>query len=219
MLQVLEVNTEISPRASVIWMHGLGADGYDFIDIPAQLDLPKELGVRFVFPHAPIRPVQYAGGEKMRAWFDVVSIDRKSKEDEQGIRKSEEMIKQLISKELALGIPSEKIILAGFSQGGAIALHCGLRYPEKLAGILVLSSWLLLSKTVKAERNIANQQTPILMMHGTDDPLIPISWAVNSCNYLKEIDCHATMSSYSMQHTVCSEEVAAIGVWFRKLLS
>jgi phospholipase/carboxylesterase len=218
MLQTLEINPEISPRASVIWMHGLGADGHDFVDIVPQLNLPKELGVRFVFPHAPIRPVQYAGNEKMRAWFDVISIDRKSKEDESGIRQSEKEICQLISQELSLGIPSEKIILAGFSQGGAMALHCGLRYPEKLAGILVLSSWLLMSQAVVSERNIVNQQTPILMLHGTDDPLIPIDWAIKSCDYLKEINYHVTMSSYPMQHTVCSEEIAAIGIWLRELL-
>ncbi|EKE01171.1 MAG: hypothetical protein ACD_21C00200G0004 [uncultured bacterium] len=219
MLQALEINPEISPRASVIWLHGLGASGYDFIDIVPQLNLPKDLGVRFVFPHAPVRPVQYAGGEKMRAWFDVGNLERHAKEDEDGMRKSEKTIGQIISQELALKIPSEKIVLVGFSQGGAMALQCGLRYPEKLAGILVLSAWLPLAHAVVLERNISNQQTPILMLHGTLDPLIPIDWATKSCNHLKELGYHATISAYPMQHTVCPEEIAAIGTWLRTLLS
>lgn len=219
MLQTLEINPEISPRASVIWLHGLGASGHDFIDIAAQLNLPKELGVRFVFPHAPIRPVQYNNNTKMRAWFDFANIEHHAKEDEIGIKKSQESVAQLISQELANNIPSEKIVLAGFSQGGAMALQCGLRYPKKLAGILVLSAWLPLPHAVITERNIANQQTPILMLHGTNDPLIPLDWAMEGCNYLKEIGYHAELSSYPMQHTVCPEEIAAIGAWLRELLS
>jgi phospholipase/carboxylesterase len=219
MLQTLEINPETAPRASVILLHGLGASGHDFSDIAKQLNLPKELGVRFVFPHAPVRPVQYADNAKMRAWFDLASLERHAKEDEAGMRKSEEMIAELIAQELARGIPSEKIILAGFSQGGAMALQCGLRYPEKLAGILVLSAWLPLTHMVLVERNIANQQTPILMLHGTGDSVVPLKWAMESCTCLKEIGYHVTISSYPMQHAVCPEEIAAIGVWLRKLLS
>ena len=219
MLQFLEINPKISPRASVIWMHGLGADGYDFIDIVEQMNLSKELGIRFIFPHAPIRTVKYADNTKMRAWFDVISLARDATEDEDGIRKSEQMIAQLISQELKMNIPSTKIVLAGFSQGGAMALQCGLRYPQKLAGILVLSAWLPLTHSVLAEKNTVNQQTPILMLHGTDDSLIPLSWAVESCNYLKKIDYHATISSYPMQHTVCPEEIATISTWLYNLLS
>lgn len=219
MLRHLEINPETPPRASVILLHGLGASGHDFIDIATELNLPKELGVRFVFPHAPVRPIQYAGNTKMRAWFDLVSLEHNAKEDQIGIKKSEKFIAELISKELALNIPSEKIILAGFSQGGAMALQCGLRYPQKLAGILVLSAWLPLVHSVISERNIANQQTPILMQHGTADPLIPLKWAMESYNYLKEIGYHATISSYPMQHTICPKEIVAIGAWLRELLS
>jgi len=219
MLRTLEINPEIAPRASVILLHGLGASGHDFSDIAEQLDLPKELGVRFVFPHAPIRPVQYAGNTKMRAWFDLVNLEYHAKEDEIGMRKSEEMIAELIAQELARDIPSEKIILAGFSQGGAMALQCGLRYPKKLAGILVLSAWLPLVHTILAERSIANQQTPILMLHGTEDSVLPLNWAVESCNSLKEMGYPVTLSFYPMQHTVCPEEIVAISVWLRKLLS
>ena len=219
MLQTLEINPEISPRASIIWLHGLGASGYDFIDIAKELNLPKELGVRFVFPHAPVRPVQYANNAKMRAWFDVLEIKHHAKEDELGIKKSEITIAELISQELALNIPSEKIVLAGFSQGGAMALQCGLRYPKKLAGILVLSAWLPLPHSVTLERNIANQKTPILMQHGTADPLIHLEWAMEGYDYLKEIGYNIKIASYPMQHTVCPEEITAIGLWLRELLS
>lgn len=218
MLQSLEINPKIPARASVIWLHGLGADGHDFFDIVPQLDLPKELGIRFIFPHAPVRTIQYANNERMRAWFDVIKIEYDTKEDEIGIRTSEEMIAELIARELALNIPSEKIVLAGFSQGGAMALQCGLRYHQKLAGILVLSAWLPLRRTVISERTSINQQTPILMLHGTDDTLIPLSWAEKSCNYLQELGYHATIASYPMQHAVCAREIAAIGLWLRKLL-
>ena len=218
MLQTIEINPKLSPSASVIWMHGLGADGYDFADIVPSLNLPKELNVRFVFPHAPIRAVKYAGGARIRAWFDVADINRRVKEDETGIRESEKLIGQLIERELAQKIPSQKIALAGFSQGGAMALQCGLRYPEKLAGILVLSAWLPLTRTVVSERSVANQQTPILMLHGTDDSLIPLSWAKESCDYLQKIGYHAECSSYPMQHAVCPEEIAMIGTWLSNLL-
>ena len=218
MLQTIEINPKLSPSASVIWMHGLGADGYDFADIVPSLNLPKELNVRFVFPHAPVRAVKYAGGAKIRAWFDVVDINHRVGEDEAGIRESEKLIGHLIEKELAQKIPSQKIILAGFSQGGVMALQCGLRYPKKLAGILVLSAWLPLTHSVVSERNAANQQTPILMLHGTDDDLVPLSWAEESCDYLQKIGYHAKLSSYPMQHTVCPEEITMIGKWLRDLL-
>lgn len=219
MLRTLEINPEVSPRSSVIWMHGLGASGHDFVDILPQLNLPVELGIRFVFPHAPVRHVKYTGGTKMRAWFDIVNLDHDAKEDEAGIRDSEKFITQLINREVERGIPSRKIVLTGFSQGGAMALQCGLRYSEALAGILVLSAWLPLSNTVAAERNIANQKTPILMLHGTIDPLIPLSWAVESCNNLKKLGYCSTICSYPMQHTVCPEEIFEISTWLRNVLS
>jgi phospholipase/carboxylesterase len=219
MLQALEINPEISPRASVIWLHGLGASGHDFVDIVESLNLSRSLGVRFVFPHAPIMPVKYANNTKMRAWFDVISLEQGAQEDAIGIKKSEKMINQLIVKELELSIPGNKFVLAGFSQGGAMALQCGLRYPEKLAGILVLSAWLPLASSVVSERSVANCKTPILMLHGTEDSLIPLDWAVKSRDYLKEIGHSVTMVSYPMQHNVCQEEIAAISVWLNEILS
>jgi phospholipase/carboxylesterase len=142
MLQTITIDPKITPRASVILLHGLGTDGYDLVDLAEQLNLPEQLGVRFVFPHAPVRSILYANNAKMRAWFNVLKIEHHAKEDEAGIRDSENEIIQLITHELSLNIPSEKIILAGFSQGGAMALQAGLRYPQKLGGILVLSAWL-----------------------------------------------------------------------------
>ena len=219
MLQTIEINPEISPRASVIWLHGLGASGYDFVDIVESLNLSSSLGVRFVFPHAPIMPVKYASNTKMRAWFDVVSLERDAQEDGVGIKRSEQLINQLIVKELESNIPSDKIVIAGFSQGGVMALQCGLRYPEKLAGILVLSAWLPLANSVIAERAPVNIETPVLMLHGTDDSLIPLDWAAQSYDYLKEIGHSVSMVSYPMQHNVCPEEINAIGVWLSKVLS
>lgn len=219
MLRTIEINPQSSPTASVIWLHGLGASGYDFVDIVPLLNLPPDLSVRFVFPHAPVQAVTCAGNTKIRAWFNVVEISQcKREEDERGIRESEKLINALIAQELARKIPSRKIVLAGFSQGGVMALQCGLRYPEELAGILVMSAWLPLKHTVFSEKSVVNQKTPILMMHGTADELIPIDWAKESYDYLQELGYNATLSAYPMKHSVCPEELDAIGGWLRKLL-
>lgn len=218
MLQTVEIDPKSSPSASVIWLHGLGADGYDFVDIIPLLNLPPELNVRFVFPHAPIRPVTYAGNTKMRAWFNVVDLKHSSQVDEEGIRKSQELINELIARELAHKKPDYKVILAGFSQGGVMALQCGLRYPKKLTGILVLSGWLFLEDTLSLEKTAINQQVPILMLHGTEDDLIPLNWAQKSSNCLKELDYSVELLSYPVAHSLCAEEVTKIGSWIRKLL-
>ncbi len=218
MLKTVEINPEAQPCASVIWLHGLGASGYDFVDVVPLLNLPKEANVRFVFPHAPVRVVSYTGNTKIRAWFNVIDLKDNMEEDEAGIRESEGLISELISGELARNIPSHKIVLAGFSQGGVMAIHCGLRYPEGLAGILVLSAWLPLKHKVLPEKNINNQKTPILMMHGTDDDLVPLDWAKKSHDYLHKAGYDATLFSYPMRHTVCPEELNVIGEWLRKLL-
>lgn len=220
MLRTVEIgnDSKLPPRASVVWLHGLGASGYDFVDIVPLLNLPQDAGIRFVFPHAPVRTVTYAGNTKIRAWFNVNELKSSMQEDEIDIRESAGLIRELIAKEQEQGIPSHKIVLAGFSQGGAMALQCGLRYPEKLAGILVLSAWLPLKHTVALEKNVANQNTPILMSHGVEDNLIPIGWAKDSCHYLQELGYDATFSSYPMSHTVCPEEITAIGSWLANLL-
>lgn len=217
MLQFIEINSKNTAKFSVIWMHGLGADGNDFVDIIPQLNLSAASEVRFIFPHAPMRKVTWAGNMEMRAWFNVVTLDRSS-EDVEGIRASQALIDELIRHEIARGIRSENIILAGFSQGGAMALHTGLRYPEKLGGIIALSAWLPLAESLNIEKNSVNQNIPILMQHGTLDHLIPLSWAEQSRDYLLAANYQVQFNSYPMQHEVCIEEIHAVGAWLRKVL-
>lgn len=218
MLKTIEVNPKSPPQASVIWLHGLGADGYDFAGIVPELNLPAKYAVRFVFPHAPMRPVKYAGNIRMRAWFDLDRLDIEAKEDKAGICHSQQLINELIENEIKQGIPSNKIVLAGFSQGGAMSLQCGLRFPQKLAGILVLSAWLPLVKELTQERNSVNDATPILMIHGTEDPLLPLDWAKKSYDYLKEMGYQIKFSTYNMPHSVCPEEIVEIGKWLTTVL-
>ena len=218
-LDTVETNPAIKPKASIIWLHGLGADGHDFVDIVPQLSLPAEYAVRFVFPHAPIRPVTINGGFKMRAWFDFYGLTPDAPPDEIGIYNSQQALKQLIDHELTLGIPSHKIVLAGFSQGGAMALHCGLRYTQKLAGILVLSGFLPLADKLATEINVNNQNTPILMTHGQYDDVLPIKWAEQSFDHLKNLALHPKWLSYPMSHQVCSNQIHDIASWLQNILA
>ncbi len=172
-LPALEREPSSPARAAVIWMHGLGADGYDFADIPPMLRLPDDLPVRFIFPHAPRRPVTLNMGMVMPAWYDIKSLDSRG-QDEKGIRESAAHIHRLIEREKERGIASEKIVLGGFSQGGVIALFEGLRHPEKLAGVMVLSSYFALADIVVKEASEANRQIPIFQAHGTHDPMLPV---------------------------------------------
>ena len=221
-LPVVEATSSLPVIASIIWMHGLGADGYDFLDIIPELKLPPTLGVRFIFPHAPQRPVTINGGYVMRAWYDILSlapdIPSPSNEDDVGIRASEQTICALIQREIDKGISASQIILAGFSQGGAMALHVGLRYPQRLAGILVLSAYLPLASSVQAERHIANANVPVLMLHGHEDTVITIEEAESSCVALRECGYAVEWRAYPMAHSLCSQEVYDIGVWLRRLL-
>lgn len=220
MLDKIEINPKKHPEASVIWLHGLGADGHDFSDIVPQLALPEKQGVRFIFPHAPLRPVTLAQGASIRAWFDItaLSIDGINS-DEAAIYASQKAIETLIEQEIARGIPSQKIVLAGFSQGGSMALQCGLRYAKTLAGILVLSGFLPLADKLKAEKNPANQNTPILMLHGELDNVIPLPWAKVSYQNLLELNYNVHWQDYVMQHTVCEEEISTIGRWLQQVLT
>ena len=213
LLPTVEINPIGPARASVIWLHGLGADGHDFESIVPELNLSPELGIRFVFPHAPVRPITINGGLPMRAWFDILGLDRLLVEDEAGIRASALLIGELIGAELQRGIPSEKIILAGFSQGGAMALQCALRYPLRLAGALVLSAFLPLASRLQAEAHAANQNLPIFLAHGTQDPILPFSFGELSRDTLKAQGYPVEWHSYTMPHAVCPEEVRDIGVW------
>ncbi|HEX2531138.1 MAG TPA: dienelactone hydrolase family protein, partial [Burkholderiaceae bacterium] len=177
LLETIQIDTAPNPTVSVIWMHGLGADGSDFVPIVRELDLAGCPAIRFVFPHAPVMPVTINGGYVMRAWYDILGTDLVRREDEAGLRRSQAAIEQLIVQEKERGIAAGRIVLAGFSQGCAMALQTGLRHPEKLAGLLCLSGYVPLYGTVSEERSTANQDTPVFMAHGRADPIVPIERA------------------------------------------
>lgn len=213
-LQLETVERETAPEiaASVVWLHGLGADGYDFDPIVPALRLPGGPEIRYVFPHAPVRPVTINGGMAMRAWYDIYAIQRGAREDEAGIRESGEAIAALIRREAERGVPPERVVLAGFSQGGAIALHAGLRYPEKLAGIIALSTYLPL-KAAAGEFHDANRATPIFMAHGSLDPVVPATLGEDSARFLETAGYPVQYKSYTMPHSVCPQEVEDIRRW------
>jgi phospholipase/carboxylesterase len=205
--------------ASVIWLHGLGADGRDFIPIVPELKLPAEPGVRFVFPHAPVRAVTLNNGMRMRAWYDIRTLTAEGRADETGLRESGARLAEYIAKERAAGIDAARIVVAGFSQGGAVALHAGLRYAEPLAGILALSTYLPLASTLATERNAANQETPILMCHGLYDPVLPHGLGVMARDALRALGYTVDWQEYPMQHQVCLPEIEAIGAWLQARLA
>jgi phospholipase/carboxylesterase len=213
--EAIEIETGPSPRASVIWMHGLGADGHDFEPVVPELGMPAAPAARFVFPHAPVQPVTINGGIRMRAWYDVTGDGR---QDAAGIRASQARVEALIGRERSRGIAPGAIVLAGFSQGGAMALHTGLRHPEPLAGILALSTYLPLPDTLAQEASQANRNLPIFMAHGTQDPLIPLSWAARSRDHLTSLGYAVEWHEYPMPHSVCAEEITDVGAWLRAVL-
>ena len=215
-LQTLEIHTGAQPAWSVIWLHGLGADGHDFEPIVAELDLPAP--VRFVFPHAPVRPITVNGGYPMRAWYDIVSFERGGPEDEAGVRASARQIERLIDGEAERGTPAARVVLAGFSQGGAMALHTALRYPQPLAGIIALSAYLPLPALLAAERSAVTEPVPIFMAHGRDDPTVPEAFGARSRDTLRSAGCEVQWRTYPMGHTVCPQEVSDISVWLRARL-
>ncbi len=216
MLDTIERNPNQEADASIIWMHGLGADGHDFEPIVDALNLP---GVRFILPHAPYRAVSINNGYEMRAWFDIFGLDADSPQDETGIRQSRQEIEALIAKEKAKGIAAHRIVLAGFSQGGAIALHTALRHTETLAGVLVLSSWLPLKTRLQQEAHLANRALPVFMAHGTFDSIVPLQTAENSARLLTEAGYSLTWQTYPMAHSVCDREVADIRQFLCSILS
>jgi phospholipase/carboxylesterase len=218
-LETLEIATSETPTAAVIWMHGLGADGSDFVPIVKELDLSGCPGIRFVFPSAPAIPVTINNGYVMPAWYDILTTDLIRREDEAGLRKSQVEIEALIAQQIALGIAADKIVIAGFSQGCAMALHTGLRYPQKLAGLMCLSGYLPLSDKIDVERNAANQHTPIFLAHGRADPVVLIDRAEKSRDLLKQLGYQVEWHEYMMPHSVCAEEVADIGNWLRRVLA
>ena len=201
--------------ASVIWLHGLGADGNDFVPIVPELKLPAAPGIRFVFPHAPMRPVTLNMGMRMRAWYDIKTLTAEGRADEAGIRESVAALGALIAAERALGIASERIVVAGFSQGAALALHGALRHPEPLGGILALSCYLPLQALLAGELAEANRATPILMCHGQYDPVLPPALGIAACNWLRAAGYRVEWKEYPMQHQVCGPEIQDISAWLR----
>ena len=214
-IEHLELNTGADPKGSVIWMHGLGADCWDFVPVVKELGLPPDLPLRFIFPQAPTRPIAINNGQAMPGWYDISMAELQRKPDEAGVRESQAAIDQLIAREIGRGIPADKIILAGFSQGGAIALQTGLRHREALGGIMALSTYLTLEDSLATEATIANANIPILMAHGTQDPLIPLSLAQSSRAKMQARGYKIEWREYPMPHSVCIEEIEDIGVWLQ----
>ena len=204
---------------TVIWLHGLGADGHDFVSIIPELKLPESLAIKFVFPHAPVRAVTLNNGMQMRAWYDLLSLDRGKTANEDDILTTVSWINQLIDSEIEAGTAAEKIVLAGFSQGGVIAVHAGLRYPEKLAGIMILSSYIPFDESLFQQIHPAQQGQSILAAHGQHDPVIPfISWQ-DYVPKLKAKDFDVDAHSYEMEHSLCLEEINDISHWLQKVLT
>ena len=212
------IEPRYSHKASVIWLHGLGADGHDFEPIVPELHLPDNLGIRFIFPHAPVRPVTINGGMAMRAWYDVRGSDLSKQEDAVSIEDSARILDSYINAELAEGIAAGKIVIAGFSQGGAIILHAGLRYPERLAGLLALSTYLPLPDRLAGEAHPENAAVPIMMLHGTFDPVIPVTLGKRSCDFLQQSGYPVEWRTYPMQHAVCPQEIRDISLWLKTRL-
>lgn len=217
-LETLVLGPRQQAQASVIWLHGLGADGHDFEPIVPELQLPDS--VRFIFPHAPVRPVTINGGLPMRAWYDISALGGSSYiEDEAGIRTSQQQVEQLIAAEAAQGVSPERIVLAGFSQGGAIVLHTGLRYASRLAGIMALSTYLPLHEHLEAERHVANAETPVFMAHGQFDQVVPMAIGQRSQERLQAIGQPVDWREYPIEHSVSLEEIRDIAAWLRQVLA
>ncbi|MGJ9417121.1 alpha/beta hydrolase [Massilia sp. CMS3.1] len=219
LLQNIEIETAPNPTIAVIWLHGLGADGNDFVPLVRELDLKGLPGIRFVFPHAKQIPVTINGGYIMRAWYDISVADLTRREDEGGLRDSQRDVEALIAREKARGIPASRIILAGFSQGCAMTLQTGLRHPEKLAGMLCLSGYLPLNEKVTHERTEESIDTPIFMAHGRQDHVVPFVRAEQSRDVLTGLGYTIEWHEYPMQHSLCGEEVQDISAWLKRVLA
>ncbi|WP_256078115.1 alpha/beta hydrolase [Massilia sp. YIM B04103] len=217
-LDNIEISTGDQPTVAVIWLHGLGADGNDFVPLVDELDLQGLPAIRFIFPHAKTMPVTINGGYVMRSWYDIVHTDLGRQEDEAGLRASQVEVEALIAREKARGIPAERIVLAGFSQGCAMTLQTGLRHPEQLAGLLCLSGYMPLADKIGAERHAANQATPIFLAHGRMDPVVPVARALATRELLDSLGYQVEWHEYPMQHSLCQDEVAHLNAWLRQVL-
>ena len=217
--EYIETETGIAPQHCVIWLHGLGADGRDFADLPDMLNLPAEMAIRFLFPHAPMRPIALNGGMMMRGWYDISGLEASRKEDLDGLQASSDLVTALIHQEVARGIPADQIFLGGFSQGGALSLYLGLRFPSQLAGIVGLSTYLPAASRVRVERSEVNQNTPVFMGHGLHDPMVSIQFGDASRQILEDLGYHLTWRTYPMQHSICEPEMADLADFFVTCLS
>lgn len=217
-LPYIETNPVSEIKATVIWLHGLGDSGHGFAPIVPELRLPDALGVRFVFPHAPERPVTINGGMRMRAWYDIKSMDFDKRADLTGVRESAEQVEQLIEAEISNGVPPEKIILAGFSQGGVIALHLGPRFSKSLGGIMGLSTYMCQPELLAGEAHPANQQTPVFMAHGEMDDVVPIAMGKAAYDTLTANQYNVSWQSYRMKHNLNMDEINAISQWLQARL-
>ena len=215
--QTVEVETASEPSASVIWLHGLGADGHDFEPIVPELRLPDTLPLRFVFPHAPVRPVTLNGGMAMRAWYDIISLDRNGPVDAAGINESSALLESLIVREEQRGIDPGRIVLAGFSQGGAIAINTVLRAGRKLAGLMALSTWLALPEALQGDS--VDTSTPVFMAHGRFDPMIPMQYGRSAADALVAAGFDVDWHDYPMAHAVCPQEIDDVRNWLLGVLS
>jgi len=212
-LETVEIEPKTAADAALVLMHGLGADGHDFESLVPELRLPASPSVRWVFPNAPVQPVTINGGHRMRAWFDIAALDRRATEDDHGIRLSAEAIGALVRRERERGIPADRIVLAGFSQGGAMALFTALRWPERLGGVVGLSCYLPLAATLPAEAHPANAALPVFLAHGSLDPIVPPSLGEGSRDLLRSRGYDVEWHAYPMPHSVCAPEIDALRGW------
>ena len=219
LLDCVELETGETPIASIIWLHGLGASGHDFPPIVPYLNIPESLPIRFVFPHAPEIPVTLNMGMVMPAWYDINDLDLDNRADEDGVRSSDQHVRNLIDREVERGIATERILLAGFSQGGAVAVHSALRYEKKLAGVIALSTYQVCASSFEDERQAINQDTPIFQGHGTQDPMVPFSQGEKLRDALQSTGYNVEFESYPMQHEVVMEEIRAIGAFINQIFN
>lgn len=216
LLEAVEITTGDAPSAAVVWLHGLGADGHDFEPLVPWLKWPGAPAIRYVFPHAPVRPVTVNGGMAMRAWYDIRGIDIDRDQDEEGILESVDQATALVRREQQRGIEPGRIVLAGFSQGGAIAIQCALRYPERLAGLIALSTYLLRADALASERHAANEGLPVFHGHGAADPIVPLALGEEAVASLEGLGHPVESRQYPMQHSVCPEEIQHIAYWLQQ---
>ena len=218
-LEVIEAQTGEQPVATVLILHGLGADGRDFVPVAEQLDLSSIGPIRFLFPNAPVIPVSINGGYQMPAWYDILGADITARQDEKGMRQTQDSMNQLIEREIERGVPARRIVIAGFSQGCAMALMTGLRFPERLAGIMGLSGYLPLAAALAAERSPANADVPVFLAHGTRDGVVALPRAIASRDALTALGYPVDWHTYEMEHSVCAEEIADMHQWLLRVLA